>query len=95
MTDPSRQCADPRSVGNVRVVVAVAVFMVDDQQDHSQEETHGSHSDVGDSQERVLPSHPGNGAEDHTLAAVEAAHWVIWGHVIKERYVLQHAFAYI
>lgn len=83
----SRQCAaDPRLIGNVSVVVAVAVFMVDDQQDHSQEEAHGSHCDVGDSQERVFPTHPRNGAEDHTLAAVKAAHWVIWVRVIKECY---------
>lgn len=71
-------------IGNVGVVVAVAIFMVDDEQNHSQEKAHGAHRHVSDAQERVLSSHPGNGAEDHTLAAVKTAHWVIWIHMIKE-----------
>lgn len=65
-------------IGNVGIVVAVAIFMMDDQQNHSQEETHGAHRDVGDAQKRVLSPHPVDGAEDHTLTAIKAAYWVIW-----------------
>lgn len=51
--------------------------MVDDEQDHPQEEADGAHSDVGNAKEWVLPSHPGNGAEDDPLATIEAKHGVI------------------
>lgn len=51
--------------------------MVDEEQDDSQEEADGAHGDVGDAQERVLPSHPGDGAEDHALSPIEAAHRII------------------
>lgn len=51
--------------------------MVDDEQDHAQEETDRAHSDVSYAQEGVLSSHPGDGAEDHALAALEAAYRVI------------------
>lgn len=65
------------SVRNVSAVVAVATFVVDDQQDDAQEEADCAHGDVGDAQERVLASHPGDGAQDHPLPAVEAANRVI------------------
>lgn len=64
-------------VGNVRAVVAVSIFVVDEEQDDSKEEADGAHGDVGDAQERVLPSHPRDGAEDHALSAVEATHGII------------------
>lgn len=51
--------------------------MVDDEQDDAQEEADGAHCDVSDAQERVLPTHPGDGAQDHPLLAVKAAHGVI------------------
>lgn len=66
-----------RLVGNVGAVVAVSVFVVDEEQDDSEEEADRAHGDVGDAQERVLPSHPRDGAEDHALAAIEAAHRII------------------
>lgn len=53
--------------------------MVDDEQHHAQEEADGAHGDVGDAQEGVLAPHPGDGAEDHALAPLEAAHRVIVG----------------
>lgn len=46
------------SVGNVGAVVAVSIFVVDNEQDDSQKEADGAHSDVGDAQERVFASHP-------------------------------------
>lgn len=52
--------------------------MVDDEQNHTQEEADGAYSDVGNAEEGVLPSHPGDGAEDHPLATVKAEHRVIW-----------------
>lgn len=58
--------------------------MVDDEQDDAQEETDGAHGDVGNAQERVLPSHPGDGAQDHPLPALEAADGVIWVPWVKE-----------
>lgn len=64
-------------VWNVGAVVAVSVFVVDEEQDDSEEEADGAHSDVGDAQERVLSSHPGDGAENHALPAVKAAHRII------------------
>lgn len=64
-------------VGNIGAVVAVVVFVVDDEQDHAQEEADGAHGDVGDAEKGVLPSHPGDGAQDHSLAAVEAENGVI------------------
>lgn len=51
--------------------------MVDDEQNNTQEEADGAHSDVGDAQEGVLSSHPGNGAQDHSLAPIEAENGVI------------------
>ena len=51
--------------------------MVDDEQNNAQEEADGAHSDVGDAQEGVLSSHPGDGAQDHPLATIKAEHWVI------------------
>lgn len=64
-------------VWNVGAGVAVVIFVVDDKQDHAQEEADGAHRHVGDAREGVLPSHPGDGAEDHPLATVEAEHGVI------------------
>lgn len=72
------------SVRNVSAVVAVATFVVDDQQDDAQEEADCAHGDVGDAQERVLASHPGDGAQDHPLPAVEAANRVIWVQMVKD-----------
>lgn len=59
--------------------------MVDDEQNNTQEEADGAHCDVGDAQEGVLPSHPGDGAQDHPLATIKAEHWVIWLHMVKEK----------
>lgn len=57
--------------------------MVDDQQHNAQEEADGAHGDVGDAQERVLASHPGDGAQDHPLPALKAANRVIWFYQVK------------
>lgn len=76
-------------VGDVSVVVAVAVFVVDDQQDDTQEEADGAHGDVSDAQEWVLASHPGNGAEDHALPALKATNRVIWIQLIKDENMSQ------
>lgn len=51
--------------------------MVDDEQNDTQEEADGAHSDVGNAKEGVLPSHPGDGAQDHPLATIKAEHGVI------------------
>lgn len=64
-------------IGNVRAVVAVSVFVVDEEQDDSEEEADRAYGDVGDAQEWVLPSHPRDGAEDHALATIEVAHGII------------------
>ena len=71
-------CAGSASVGNVGAAAAVVVLVVDDEQHHRQEEADGAHRDVGDAQEGVLTTHPRDGAQDHALAAIKAAHWVIW-----------------
>lgn len=65
------------SVGDVWAVVAVAIFVVDDEQDHSQEEADRAHGDVSDTQEGVLASHPGDGAQDHALPALKTTDGVI------------------
>lgn len=57
--------------------------MVDDQQHDAQEEADGAHGDVGDAQEWVLASHPGDGAQDHPLPALKAANRVIWFYQVK------------
>lgn len=72
------------SVRNVGAVVAVAAFVVDDQQDDAQEEADRAHGDVGDAQERVLASHPGDGAQDHPLPALKAANGIIWVQPVKD-----------
>ena len=72
------------SVGDVSAVVAIPVFVVDDEQNDAQEEADGAHGDVGDAQERVLSSHPGDGAQDHSLPAFEAANRIIWVHRVKD-----------
>lgn len=59
--------------------------MVDDEQDDAQEEADRAHGDVGDAQERVLASHPGDGAQDHPLPAIEAANRIIWFQLVKDR----------
>lgn len=59
--------------------------MVDDEQDHTQEEADGSYSDVGDAQEGVLPTHPWDGAQNHPLATSKAENRVIWLHIVKEQ----------
>lgn len=74
------------SVGDLGAVVAVAVFVVDDEEDDAQQEADGAHGDVGDSQERVLSSHPGDGAQDHPLPALEAPHRIIWDTPVKDFY---------
>lgn len=71
-------CYTDRLARDICTVVAGVVFMVDDEQDHTQEEADGAHGDVGDAKERVLASHPGDGAQDHPLATIKAAHGVIW-----------------
>lgn len=73
------------SVRNVSTVAAVATLVMDDEQDHTQEEADGAHSDVGDAQEGVLASHPGDGAQDHPLPALEAAHGIIWVQQVKDK----------
>lgn len=72
------------SVRNVGVVAAIAAFVVDDEQDDAQEEADGAHGDVGDAQERVFASHPGDGAQDHPLPALKAADGIIWVRLVKE-----------
>lgn len=79
--------ADTFSVRDVGAVVAVAKFVVNNQQDDAQEEADGAHSDVSDAQERVLSSHPGDGAEDHPLPALEAADGIIWVQVVQDKQV--------
>lgn len=64
-------------VRDVSGVVAAAIFVVDDEEDHSQEEADGAHSDVSDAQERVLAPHPGDGAQDHTLPALKATNRIV------------------
>lgn len=56
---------------------------MDDQQDDTQEEADGAYGDVRDAQERVLASHPGDGAEDQPLPAFEAKNWIIWVQRVK------------
>lgn len=51
--------------------------MVDDEQNHTQEEADRAHGDVGNAKEGVLSSHPGDGTQDHALATIKAEHWVI------------------
>lgn len=58
--------------------------MVDDEQHDAQEEADRAHGDVGDAQERVLASHPGDGAQDHALLPLEAADGIIWVRRVKE-----------
>ena len=65
------------SFGNVGAAAAVVVLVVDDEQHHCQEEADRAHCDVGDAQEGVLATHPRDGAQDHALTAVKAAHGVI------------------
>lgn len=72
------------SVWNVGAVAAVATLVVDDEQDDAQEEADGAHGDVGDAQERVLASHPGDGAQDHPLPAIEAADGIIWVQLVED-----------
>lgn len=72
------------SVGDVGAVVAVAVFVVDDEQDDAQEEADGPHGDVRDAQEWVFASHPGDGAQDHSLPALKAANGIVWVQVVKD-----------
>ena len=72
------------SVRYVSAVAAVATLVVDDEQDDAQEEADGAHGDVGDAQERVLASHPGDGAQDHPLPAIEAADGIIWVYVVED-----------
>lgn len=64
-------------IGNIRAVVAVPVFVMNEEEHHAEEEADGAHRDVGDAQEGVFPSHPGDGAEDHTLPALKAADGVV------------------
>lgn len=66
-------------IGNIRAVVAVSVFVMNEEEHHAKEEADGAHGYVGDAQEGVFPSHPGDGAEDHSLPALKAAHGVVWG----------------
>ena len=65
-------------VGDVSAVVAVAIFMMDNKQDHTEEEANRAHGDVGDAQEGILASHPGNGAQNHALPSLKAAHGIVW-----------------
>lgn len=64
-------------VWNIGTVVAGVIFVVDDEQNHTQEEADRAHSDVGNAKEGVLPSHPGDGAQDHPLTAIKTEHGVI------------------
>lgn len=64
-------------VWNICTVVASVIFVVDDEQNDTQEEANGAHSDVGDAQEWIFPSHPGDGAQDHSFATIEAEYRVI------------------
>lgn len=64
-------------VRNICAGAAGVVFMVDEEQNDTQGEANGAHSDVGNAQEGVLSSHPGNGAQDHPLPAIKAENGVI------------------
>lgn len=66
-----------RLAWDIRTGVAVVVFVVDDEQNHTQEEADGAHGDVGDAQEGVLSSHPGDCAQDHPLATIKTEYGVI------------------
>lgn len=50
---------------------------MEDEKDDAQEEADRVYGEVGDTQEWVLPSHPGDGAQDHPLPALEAADRII------------------
>ena len=71
-------------IWDVSAVVAVAIFVVDDEQHHPQEEAHGAHGDVSDAQEGVLSPHPGDGAQDHPLPPLEATDRVVWDTLRKD-----------
>lgn len=71
-------------MGDLGGVVAVAVFVVDEEEEDAQQEADGAHADVGDAQEGVLPAHPGDGAQDHPLPALKAPHRIIWVPLVKE-----------
>lgn len=58
--------------------------MVDDEQNHTQEEADWAHCDIGNAKERVLPSHPGDCAQDHPFATIKAEYRVIWLHMVKK-----------
>lgn len=64
-------------IWNVRAVVAISVFVVDEEEHHSKEEADRAHSDVSNAQEGVFPSHPRDGAQDHALTALKAVHRII------------------
>lgn len=64
-------------VWNISTVVAGVIFVVDDEQNHTQEEADGANSDVGNAKEGVLPSHPGDGAQDHPFTTIKTEHRVI------------------
>lgn len=63
--------------GNIGAVVAVSVFVVNEEKHHAEEEADGAHRDVGDAQEGVFSSHPGDGAEYHSLPALKAADGIV------------------
>lgn len=83
-TDTNTMCLTERMhftslTGNIRAVVAVSIFVMNEEEHHAEEEADGAHGYIGDAQEGVFPSHPGDGAEDHTFPALEAADGVVVG----------------
>lgn len=66
-----------RLIRNIRAVVTISIFVMDEEKHHAEEEADRAHSYVCDAQERVFAAHPGDGAEDHALPAVKAADRVV------------------
>lgn len=71
-------------IRNIRAVVTISVFVMNEEEHHTKEEADWAHGYVRDAQEGVFSTHPGDGAEDHTLSAVEAADRIVWVQVDKE-----------
>ena len=58
--------------------IPLAVFDVDDEEDDAEHQHDAADDDVADAQEGILASHPGNGAQNHALPSLKAAHGIVW-----------------
>lgn len=58
---------------------------MNEEKHYAKEEANRAHSYVCDAQEGVFPTHPGDGAEDHSLPAFKAADGIIWVQVVEEK----------